>query len=111
MKKDKEKRLIALTSWAREAKSLEEQKLLLKLILFYQDKEKDLTFLSKIRSHEENISEFERKTDSTCVPMKNWSRVIIETIDKHPRTLAVVTNDDFELADGIGVRFLPAPNN
>lgn len=40
MKKDKEKRLIALTRWAREAKSLEEQELLFKLILFYQDKEK-----------------------------------------------------------------------
>ena len=76
-----------------------------------KDKEKDLTSNRKVRSHEENISEFKRKTDKTRVPMKNWSRVIIETDEDQPKTLAIVTNDDYELADGLRVRFLPAPNN
>lgn len=47
----------------------------------------------------------------THVPMKNWSRVIIETDEEHSKVLAIVTNNNFELADGLRVRLSPAPND
>lgn len=43
--------------------------------------------------------------------MKNWSRVIIETDEKQSKVLAIVTNNDFELADGLRVRLSPIPND
>lgn len=43
--------------------------------------------------------------------MKNWSRVIIETDEEHSKVLAIVTNNNFELADGLRVRLSPAPND
>ena len=76
-----------------------------------KDKEKDLTSKEKVRPNEENLLDFEHKTNNTHVPMKNWSRVIIETDKEQPKVLAIVTNDDFELADGLRVRLLPAPND
>lgn len=40
-------------------------------------------------------------------PMEDWSRVVIETDEPNPKTLAIVTNDDFEVADGLRVRWRP----
>lgn len=40
-------------------------------------------------------------------PMTNWSRVIIETDEKHPKIIACVTNTDYRLADGFRVRLKP----
>ena len=76
-----------------------------------KDKEKDLTSKEKVRPNEEHLLDFEHKTNNTHVPMKNWSRVIIETDKEQPKVLAIVTNNDFELADGLRVRLLPAPND
>lgn len=33
--------------------------------------------------------------------MKDWSRVVIETDEPNPVPIAVVTNDNFEVADGL----------
>ena len=67
-------------------------------------KEKGLTSKEKVRPYEENLLDFENKTNNTHVPMKNWSRVIIETDEEQSKVLAIVTNNDFELADGLRVR-------
>lgn len=39
--------------------------------------------------------------------MKDWSRVVIETEEPNPVPIAVVTNDNFEVADGLQVRLKP----
>lgn len=52
--------------------------------------------------------EFLKESEDTTKPMKNWTRVVIETAEKNPKTLAVVTNNDFELAEGIRVRMKPS---
>lgn len=52
--------------------------------------------------------EFEKQTQNAEAPMKNWARVIVETDEKSPKLIAVITNDDCETADGLRVRFLPA---
>lgn len=74
-------------------------------------KEKGLTSKEKVRPYEENLLDFENKTNNTHVPMKNWSRVIIETDEEQSKVLAIVTNNDFELADGLRVRLSPTPND
>lgn len=52
--------------------------------------------------------EFLKESEDVTKPMKNWVRVVIETAEKNPKTLAVVTNNDFELAEGIRVRMKPS---
>ena len=76
-----------------------------------KDKEKGLTSEEKVRPNEENLLDFENKTNNSHVPMKNWSRVIIETDEEQSKVLAIVTNNDFELADGLRVRLSPTPND
>lgn len=39
--------------------------------------------------------------------MKNVSRIIIQTDEENPKVIAVVTNDDFEVADGYAIRQKP----
>ncbi len=57
---------------------------------------------------EKSLIDFEEKTQGDTKPMKNWSRVIIETDEKNPKLLAVITNDDCETAEGLRVRFKPS---
>ncbi len=40
--------------------------------------------------------------------MSNWVRVTIETDEKNPKFLAVITNDDCETTDGLRVRLKPS---
>ena len=54
-----------------------------------------------------NMKKLELKTEKNNVPMTNWSRVIIETAESNPKLIAIVTNDDFELANGFRVRLQP----
>ena len=39
--------------------------------------------------------------------MKDWSRVVIETDEPNPVQIAVVTNDNLEVADGLQIRLKP----
>lgn len=39
--------------------------------------------------------------------MKDWSRVVIETEEPNPVPIAVVTNDNFEVADSLQIRLKP----
>ena len=48
--------------------------------------------------------DLEKKKNNADKPMENWTRVIIETDEKNPKTIAVVVNDDYEVADGFRVR-------
>ena len=52
--------------------------------------------------------DLEKNTNNADKPMENWTRVIIETDEKNPKTIAVVVNDDYEVADGFRVRLKPS---
>lgn len=43
--------------------------------------------------------------------LQDYTRIIVETDEKHPKTIAIVTADDFELADGFRVRMTPNYKN
>lgn len=47
--------------------------------------------------------DLKEKTNNADKPMENWTRVIIETDEKSPKTIAVVVNDDYKVADVLGV--------
>lgn len=51
----------------------------------------------------------ELKTNEDNQPMNNWSRVIIETDEANPQVLAIVTNEEYELAKGLRIRLKPIP--
>lgn len=54
------------------------------------------------------VEEFEKQTNGVKRPMTNWSRVIVETDEKIPETLAVITNDDCENIEGLRIRLTPS---
>lgn len=39
--------------------------------------------------------------------LKDFTKIVVETDEKHPVTIAEVTADNFELADGYRVRMTP----
>lgn len=45
-----------------------------------------------------DLEKFISETRDEKNPMDNWTRVIIETEEKNPKPIAVITNDNFELA-------------
>lgn len=53
------------------------------------------------------IEEFKEMTDEINDPMDEVARIIIETDEKNPELLAVVTQDDCETAPGLRVRMKP----
>lgn len=63
------------------------------------------------KKQERTVSDFESQTNNIKTPMSNWTRVIIETDEKSPKLLAVVTNDDCETAEGLRVRLMPSGEN
>lgn len=54
------------------------------------------------------IENFINKTNSKDKPMVNWTRVIIETEEKNPKPIAIMTNNDCEVAKGFVIRLLPS---
>lgn len=56
------------------------------------------------------VKEFEKATNKCQKPMSDYSRIIVETDEKSPKTLAVITDDDCETVEGLRVRFLPVYN-
>lgn len=57
-----------------------------------------------------DLEKFISETRDEKKPMDNWTRVIIETEEKNPKPIAVITNDNFELAKGFRIRLLPSEN-
>ena len=56
-----------------------------------------------------NLRKMELKTNEDNQTMNNWSRVIIETDEANPQVLAIVTNEEYELAKGLRIRLKPIP--
>lgn len=57
---------------------------------------------------ERTPEQFEKLTNNAKTPMTNWTRVIIETDEKSPKLLAVITNNDCETVEGLRVRLIPS---
>ncbi|WP_242363044.1 hypothetical protein, partial [Limosilactobacillus antri] len=57
---------------------------------------------------ERTCEELKKETEGVVKPMSNWSRVIVETDEKSPKLLAVITNKDCETAQGLRVRLKPS---
>lgn len=56
---------------------------------------------------EETMAKAIKQTQKVNKPMKDISRIIIQTDEEHPKVIAVVTNDDFEIANGYALREKP----
>lgn len=52
-----------------------------------------------------------KQTQKQNKPIKDFSRIIIQTNEENPKVLAVVTNDNFEVANGYAVRAKPVYRN
>jgi len=55
----------------------------------------------------EELFELEKETKNINKPMMNWARVIVETDEKNPKTVALITNEDCESMPGFRVRIKP----
>lgn len=53
------------------------------------------------------MDELIKATQDDNHPITNYSRVVIETDEKNPKVLAVVTNDECETAEGLRARLKP----
>lgn len=56
----------------------------------------------------DEIEKLIKETQNTDEPMNKWTRVIIQTNEKNPRPIAIMTNDNYEVAKGFVIRLLPA---
>lgn len=56
---------------------------------------------------DKELCELEKDTKNLNEPMTNWARIIVETDEKNPKTLALITNEDCESVAGIRVRVKP----
>lgn len=56
---------------------------------------------------DKNLHELEEDTKDINEPMTNWSRVIVETDEKNPKLIALITNEDCESVAGVRVRVKP----
>ncbi|WP_282803656.1 hypothetical protein [Secundilactobacillus kimchicus] len=39
--------------------------------------------------------------------MRDWTKVVVETEEKHPKVVAEITANNFEVAEGFRVRLTP----
>lgn len=81
--------------------------------------EKKPSFNEETRLHEESnvvitgptatksMADAIKETQSLNKPMKDWSRIIIETDERNPKVLAIITADDYQLANGLKIRIKP----
>lgn len=54
------------------------------------------------------IEKLIKETQNTDEPMNKWARVIIQTNEKNPKPIAIMTNNDCEVAKGFVTRLLPS---
>lgn len=54
------------------------------------------------------IEKLIKETQNTDEPMTKWARVIIQTNEKNPKPVAIMTNDNCEVARGFVIRLLPS---
>lgn len=53
------------------------------------------------------LHELEKETKNINKPMTKWARVIVETDEEYPQTVALITNEDCESVAGVRVRVKP----
>ena len=51
----------------------------------------------------------QRKENSPEI--RGWTRIIVETDEENPVTIATITEDDIDMADGYRVRLRPVYSN
>ena len=56
----------------------------------------------------DEIEKLIKETQNTDEPMNKWARVIIQTNEKNPKPIAIMTNDNYEVAKGFVIRLLPS---
>lgn len=56
----------------------------------------------------DEIEKLIKETQNTDEPMNKWTRVIIQINEKNPKPIAIMTNDNYEVAKGFVIRLLPA---
>lgn len=54
------------------------------------------------------IEKLIKETQNTDEPMNKWARVIIQTNEKNPKPIAIMTNNDCEVVRGFKIRLLPS---
>lgn len=54
----------------------------------------------------DEIEKLIKETQNTDEPMNKWARVIIQTNEKNPKPIAIMTNDNYEVAKGFVIRLL-----
>lgn len=59
------------------------------------------------KDDEKTMTKAIKQTQKVNKPMKDFSRIIIQTDEENPKVIAVVTNDDFEIANGYALRGKP----
>ena len=68
--------------------------------------------LKKLKAEElpgmNEIEKLIKETQNTDEPMNKWARVIIQTNEKNPKPIAIMTNNDCEVAKGFVIRLLPS---
>lgn len=68
--------------------------------------------LKKLKAEElsrmDEIEKLIKETQNTDEPMNKWARVIIETEEKNPKPIAIMTNNDCEVAKRFVIRLLPS---
>lgn len=58
----------------------------------------------------EELFELEQETKNINKPMAKWARVIVETDEEYPQTVALITDDASEVDTGFRVRLKPVEN-
>lgn len=58
----------------------------------------------------EELFELEKETKNINKPMTKWARVIVETDEEYPQTVALITDDASEVDTGFRVRLKPVEN-
>lgn len=48
-----------------------------------------------------------KRTQNGNKPLKDTARLIIETNEEHPKVIAVIAANDYEVADGYAIRVKP----
>ena len=52
-----------------------------------------------------------KSKDETLPEIRGWTRIIVETDEENPVTIATITEDDIDMADGYRVRLRPVYSN
>lgn len=52
-----------------------------------------------------------KSKEETLPEIRGWTRIIVETDEENPVTVATITADETDVADGYRVRFRPVYDN